>query len=218
MSAAPSTHSKKAEAIARQTAARRSPERKAQTQERIVRAAIALFAARGYERASISAIAEHAGVSRAAVFWHFHDKESLFRDAFQRMLVPFFAELKRSLEHVEARRRVFEIFDVYERVVGEHQAAIGSIVRWLFESERLRKPLLGTLFHLHDELMRDFKNAFSELSMGSDEADALAAAVLAMLDGNLLLAMLDPNPRNGERRRVGLRRFTERMLGPADGG
>src|SRR4030095_9751125 len=102
---------------------------KAQTQERIVRAAIALFAARGYERASISAIAEHAGVSRAAVVWHFHDKESLFRDAFQRMLVPFFAELKRSLEHVEARRRVFEIFDVYERVVGEHQAAIAPTVR-----------------------------------------------------------------------------------------
>jgi AcrR family transcriptional regulator len=192
--------------------------RKARTQERIVHAAIALFAARGYERASISAIAERAGVSRAAVFWHFNDKESLFREAFSRMLVPFFAELKRSLEHVEARRRVFDIFDVYERVVSEHETTIGSIVRWLFESERLRKPLLGTLFHLHDELMRDFKNAFTELSVESSEADVLAAAVLAMLDGNLLLAMLDPNPHNRDRRRAGLRRFTERMLGPPDGG
>ena len=192
--------------------------RKALTQERIVHAAIALFAERGYERASISAIAERAGVSRAAVFWHFHDKESLFREAFARMLVPFLEQLKRSLEHVEPRRRVFDIFDVYERVVGEHQTAIGSIVRWLFESESLRKPLLGTLFELHDKLMQDFKNAFVELSVEGGEADALAAAVIALLDGNLLLAMLDPDPKNRMRRSRGLRRLTERMLGPAHSG
>jgi AcrR family transcriptional regulator len=193
-------------------------ERKALTQERIVHAAMALFATRGYERASITAIAARAGVSRAAVFWHFTDKESLFREAFARMLVPFFEELKRSLEHVEPRQRLFDIFDAYERVVSEHQAAIGSFVRWTFESERLRRPLLGTLFQLHDELMSDFKNAFTELAIDPGEAEALAAAVIALLDGNLLLEMLDPEPRNRERRRVGLRRLTERMLGPPHGG
>ncbi len=157
-------------------------------------------------------------MSRAAVFWHFGDKEGLFREAFARLLLPFFEELKRSLEHVEARQRVFDIFEVYERVVGEHETAIRSIVRWLFESERVRKPLLGTLLQLHDELMADFRNAFSELAIEPAEADALAAAVLALLDGNLLLAMLDPNLKNRERRRAGLRRLTERMLGPTHGG
>jgi AcrR family transcriptional regulator len=190
--------------------------RKDETQERIVRAAVALFATQGYERASISAIAERAEVSRSAVFWHFSNKESLFREAFRRMLMPFFDELKRSLAHIEARKRVFEIFDVYERVVQEHRHAIVSIVRWLFESPALQASLRGTLFTLHDELMNDFHTAFEELAIEPAEAEALAAALLAMLDGNLLLSLLDPNPRNQERRSAGLRRFTERMLGAPD--
>jgi len=41
--------------------------RKTDTQARILEAAVALFAARGYERTSISAIATRAGVSRAAL-------------------------------------------------------------------------------------------------------------------------------------------------------
>jgi AcrR family transcriptional regulator len=186
--------------------------RKGETQERILRAAIELFATGGYERTSISAIASRAEVSRPAVFWHFGDKESLFREAFRRMLVPFFGELQRKLAHIEPSKRVFEIFDVYERVVQENRETIISIVRWFLESEDLRSSLRATLFGLHDELMRDFRLAFEELSVGAQEADALSAAVVSMLDGNLLLSLLDPDPQKHERRRAGLRRFTERAL------
>jgi hypothetical protein len=60
--------------------------------------------------------------------------------------------------------------------------------------------------------MRDFRTAFEEMSLGAQEADALSAAVVSMLDGNLLLSLLDPDPQKHERRRAGLRRFTERAL------
>lgn len=186
--------------------------RKGETQERILRAAVELFARHGYERASISAIATRAEVSRPAVFWHFGDKESLFREAFRRMLLPFFGELQRKLAHIEPEKRVFEIFEVYERVVQENRATIVSIVRWFLESETLRASLRSTLFALHDELMRDFRNAFEELSLDAQEADILSAAVLSMLDGNLLLSLLDPDPAKHVKRRAGLRRFTERAL------
>jgi AcrR family transcriptional regulator len=186
--------------------------RKGETQERILRAAVELFATHGYERTSISAIASRAEVSRPAVFWHFGDKESLFREAFRRMLLPFFGELQRKLAHVDPGKRVFEIFDVYERVVQENRETILAIVRWFLESEALRASLRATLFALHDELMRDFRTAFEELALDPQEADVLSAAVLSMLDGNLLLSLLDPDPQKHERRRAGLRRFTERAL------
>ncbi|TMA31281.1 MAG: TetR/AcrR family transcriptional regulator [Deltaproteobacteria bacterium] len=125
--------------------------RKEETQDRIVAASLALFATRGYLGTSISAIATHARVSRAAIFWHFGDKEGLFRETFRRMLVPFFAELQASLEHIPPRERVFEILSAYERVVEENEVAIRSIVRWLLESEKLRASLRETLFALHDE-------------------------------------------------------------------
>ena len=186
--------------------------RKGETQERILRAAVELFATHGYQRTSISAIASRAEVSRPAVFWHFGDKESLFREAFRRMLLPFFGELQRKLAHVDPGKRVFEIFDVYERVVQENRETILAIVRWFLESEALRASLRATLFALHDELMRDFRAAFEELALDAQEADILSAAVLSMLDGNLLLSLLDPDPQKHERRRAGLRRFTERAL------
>jgi AcrR family transcriptional regulator len=190
----------------------RARPRKGETQERILRAAVELFAGHGYERTSISAIAARAEVSRPAVFWHFGDKESLFREAFRRMLLPFFGELQRKLAHIEPGKRVFEIFDVYERVVQENRETIISIVRWFLESETLRASLRATLFALHDELMRDFRTAFEDLGIDAQEADALSAAVLSMLDGNLLLSLLDPDPQKHERRRAGLRRWTSRAL------
>ena len=186
--------------------------RKGETQERILRAAVELFASHGYQRTSISAIASRAEVSRPAVFWHFGDKESLFREAFRRMVLPFFGEIQRKLAHVEPRKRVFEIFEVYERVVQENRETIISIVRWFLESEELRSSLRATLFDLHDELMRDFRTAFEELALDPQEADVLSAAVVSMLDGNLLLSLLDPDPRKHERRRAGLRRWTSRAL------
>jgi AcrR family transcriptional regulator len=190
--------------------------RKEETQERIVAAALALFATRGYERASISAIAAHARVSRAAVFWHFGDKEGLFRETFRRMLVPFFSELQASLEHIPARQRVFEILTAYERVVEANEEAIRSIVRWLLESEKLRASLRETLFALHDALVKDISDTLSAARGEAEANDALGAALVAMLDGNLLLALLDPNARNRELRRAGLRRLVQLAIGASD--
>jgi AcrR family transcriptional regulator len=186
--------------------------RKEQTQERIVHAALALFATRGYEGTSISAVAAHARVSRAAVFWHFGDKEGLFRETFRRMLMPFFTEIAANLEHIPPRQRVFEILSAYERVVEENEVAIRSFVRWLLESEKLRTSLLETLFALHDALVRDVSETLGAAN-GSDGSDAVGAALVAMLDGNLLLALLDPNARNRELRRAGLRRLVELAIG-----
>jgi len=189
--------------------------RKEQTQERIVTAALALFATRGYEGTSISAIAAHARVSRAAVFWHFGDKEGLFRETFRRMLMPFFTELAANLEHIPPRERVFEILSAYERVVEENEVAIRSFVRWLLESEKLRSSLLETLFALHDALVRDISETLAAAS-GSDGSE-MGAALVAMLDGNLLLALLDPNARNRELRRAGLRRLVQLAIGSGGG-
>ena len=203
----------KASGVQKDAAAPAAPARgrKEQTQERIVAAALALFAARGYEGTSISAIATHARVSRAAVFWHFGDKEGLFRETFRRMLMPFFTELAANLEHIPPRQRVFEILAAYERVVEENQAAIRSFVRWLLESEKLRSSLLETLFALHDALVRDISETLAAAS-GSDGSE-VGAALVAMLDGNLLLALLDPNARNRDLRRAGLRRLVQLAIG-----
>jgi len=202
---------------AKPAAERRARRSKAETQARILDAAVALFAARGYDGASISAIAARAGVSRGAVFWHFSEKDTLFQEAFRCMLVPFAEELKATLDHMDARRRLFELFVVYEHFVAQHRARIESIVRWVLESPTLRSRLQRPLLALLDEFVRDVRGSLEELCDDDGEAAALAAAFASTLHGNLLLSFLDPNPERHALRRAGLRRIAEQILGPQPG-
>ena len=185
---------------------------KAETHDAILDAAVALFSARGYDATSITSIARRADVSRAAVFWHFNDKDGLFREAFQHMLVPFLDELKGTLGELEPRRRILELFDVYERFVASHRDAIQSIVRWVLESPELRARLQGPLLALVDEFVRDLQDPLSELTEDEEEAASLAAALTSSLHGNLLLSLLDPNPQRRLLRASGLRRLAEQVL------
>lgn len=189
--------------------------RKTDTQARILEAAVAVFSARGFERGSISAIAARAGVSRAAVFWHFNDKDSLFQESFRSMLVPFLDELKRTVEHIDARSRFFELFDVYEAFVSTHREVIQSIVRWIFESPDLRARLQRPLLGLVDEFVRDVRSSLEEIAGDDPDVAALAAALASALHGNLLLSLLDPNEDRRALRNAGIRRLAERALGPA---
>lgn len=186
--------------------------RKADTQARILDAAIALFGARGYGATSIAAIAERAGVSRAAIFWHFTDKGTLFEEAFRAMLVPFVDELKRTIENAAPRERIFELFDVYEDFVSTHRAKIESIVRWVFESGELRARLERPLLVLVDRFVRDLHGSLADVCDADEDASALAAALASALHGNLVLSLLDPSAERRAQRAAGLRLLTARML------
>ena len=48
------------------------------TRDRLVAAAVELFAERGFEATSIEAVLEHTGVSRGSLYHHFASKQSLF--------------------------------------------------------------------------------------------------------------------------------------------
>jgi AcrR family transcriptional regulator len=49
------------------------------TRERILEAALALFAEKGYDATSMREIAEHLGITKAALYYHFDSKASIVR-------------------------------------------------------------------------------------------------------------------------------------------
>lgn len=187
--------------------------RKAETQARILRSAMRLFAERGYERTTIAAVAAEAGVSRSAIFWHFGDKATLFAEASRQLLVPFVEELERSVERLDGRERVLELFSFYEAFVEKNRTTIETFVRWVMESPELRDSLQGQLFWLHDTFARDVREALEEVVSEPAQAASLSAALVALLDGNLLLSFLDPDPDSRNSRRQGLRAITALLLG-----
>lgn len=67
---------------------RRTKEEALHTREALLDAAETLFAEQGVSRTSLQQIAERAGVTRGAVYWHFEDKATLFNAMMERTTLP----------------------------------------------------------------------------------------------------------------------------------
>ena len=186
--------------------------RKAETQERILAAAMELFLRRGFERTSITQIAAKAGVSRAAVFWHFGDKLTLFHEAGRRFLVTLREELAGNLEHLEPRKRLFDLFSAYEHFVTDNAERVSAFVRWALDSPSDVAVLRDDLLALHETFRSEIEGALVELMRDPRQAAELADGLLSLLDGNLLLGIFGAPAHNDGRRQKGLRAITEVIL------
>ena len=180
---------------------------KAATQARILTAATKLFLEKGYERTTVSEVAESASVSRATVFWHFSDKASLFREAFSRLLGPFRESLEQNLEDVDPEKRLDELIAVYESFSTDHLAEIEGFVRWATETRAFRDLLVTTLLDLHQRFIGSLTQALAELSCPSQDPRILATGLMSLLDANLLLALFDASSSAAEARRASVRAF-----------
>lgn len=67
---------------------RRTKEEALATRDRILDAAEHVFFDKGVSHTSLADIAQHAGVTRGAIYWHFANKSELFDAMFDRVLLP----------------------------------------------------------------------------------------------------------------------------------
>lgn len=68
------------------------------TREKILEAASRVFVQRGVSKASLEEIAETAGVTRGAVYWHFKNKHDLFIALHDGLHIPFTEMVLKDLE------------------------------------------------------------------------------------------------------------------------
>lgn len=173
---------------------------KAATQERILAAATELFMSRGFERTTMSEIAEKASVSRATVFWHFSEKAGLFRECFSRVLAPFRESFEQDLSAVPPRKRLEEQLAMSQRFADDHRDDISAFVRWAVESPDLREGVITTLFDLNQRFAGALTQIVAEIVPPSRDAKLLATAIMLAFDANLLLSVFDQRPRAAEER------------------
>ena len=67
---------------------RRTKEQALATRHRLLDAAELLFQSQGVSRTSLQQIAQQAGATRGAVYWHFKDKADLFNAMMERVTLP----------------------------------------------------------------------------------------------------------------------------------
>lgn len=78
--------------------ARRTKEEALATRHALLDAAERVFGRRGVARTSLAEIAEEAGVTRGAVYWHFKDKADLFTAMMDRVVLPLDESMARLAE------------------------------------------------------------------------------------------------------------------------
>ncbi len=90
---------------------RRTKEDSEKTKEAILDAAVKMFSEKGVNLTTLSEIAQEAGVTRGAVYWHFNDKMDLFDALHERMYKPISEILLQELDgdHPDPIRRLKEI-------------------------------------------------------------------------------------------------------------
>lgn len=80
--------------------ARKTKEEALKTRQAIIDAAVQVFSVLGVSRTTLANIAKKAGVTRGAIYWHFHNKEDLLSALWEQLLLPF-APLSRTSETPE---------------------------------------------------------------------------------------------------------------------
>jgi AcrR family transcriptional regulator len=98
-------------------------QRSLDTRERLVDAALHIFAARGFEGATTRDIARRAGVALAALPYHFETKEALWRAAADRifgLLRQQFGARRRALEGLDERAWLRDLLRDFVRFASRH--------------------------------------------------------------------------------------------------
>jgi len=117
----------------------------------ILRAAIEVFAEKGYHRCRISDVARQAGVAYGLVYHYFHDKEALLEAVFEVGWGGFLARVREAVEGAasldEKVRRIAQVaFEAYRRDPKAVKVILLEIARSpAFEQARLRSDLLEVI-------------------------------------------------------------------------
>lgn len=175
------------------TVPRLSPAQEQQVRDRIIRAAVEVFAEKGYHRATIADVVARSGLSVGAIYTHFTGKEELFLQSCDLMSGQGLDELATRLAPLtSAAERLRAAIGYYVETIDEFQGApgqVGLVRAWAEAGEEpgVRDMLVRRrerLFGAAQLLLRE-GIARGELPAWLD-VDGLARGFMALLDGLLL--------------------------------
>ena len=94
------------------------------TKERLLKAALGVFAEQGYQAASVDEIASRAGVTKGALYYWFRDKEDLAADVQRDLWTTIAKEAQRDLDPTATTSDNLKLaFRAYLRSLREHSYA-----------------------------------------------------------------------------------------------
>ena len=156
------------------------------TREKILETAMRLFSSQGFGNTSLSQVAKEAQVSKALIFWHFENKELLFRTAIQRALEPYFINVLDDLEGLDEVEQVRRLIDEYHAFVSKNVHSVRFFLGLLLRDEKHPDDVIGRM----TELQRLFQGLIANILESGRQKGVLRESVDPRLDARLILSAL----------------------------
>src|ERR1022692_1175821 len=171
-----------------------SPEPRTRSQDsrdEILKAAMQLFANRGFHETSMSEVARSAGVSKALIFWHFKTKEELFMAVLNRLLEPYFIDFTEEAGALDEKSQLLRLIELYLLFVRDNASSIRFFVAQLLHDEKLSDGLTNQVLELYEgyrNLLVDLIGRAQEKRLCKNDfpPEAAASFLLSMLNGLLI--------------------------------
>lgn len=173
-----------------------------ESRERIVTAAVRVFARKGFQRASLDEIAAEAGLTKGAIYWHFRSKNDLFfsllESRFERNTAPLSAEIAQAVMSAspDNRREAMTLLflDVLRRF---REDADWPRLLLEFLSQSRDPDIAERLRQLCDHGRQVARQAVQQLQQGGLIDPALDVGMLAvfwgaLVDGLMLAWLVKP--------------------------
>jgi TetR/AcrR family transcriptional repressor of bet genes len=170
------------------------PSNTEERRQQIVAGLLQVMAERGYEGASVAAIAKAAGLSSGLVHYHFKDKQEILLTLAEQLAARVHQRVASRLARVkgnEARARVDAFLDAFLATGADADPA--SVASWVtISAEAIRQPEVRAIY---EKVVRADLEHLEELVgavTGKRRARAMAAGLFAAIQGYFVLAASAP--------------------------
>jgi AcrR family transcriptional regulator len=129
-----------------------TPEQRGASQDsrdEILRAAMRLFASRGFHETSMSEVARAARVSKALIFWHFKTKEELFVAVLNRLLEPYFIDFAEEAAAMDERAQILALVEAYLAFVRDNASSVRFFLAQMLHDPHLSESLNEQVLRLY---------------------------------------------------------------------
>ncbi|MEV0598618.1 TetR/AcrR family transcriptional regulator [Streptomyces sp. NPDC050315] len=185
---------------------KRVTRRRAQTRQRLLDAALEVFAEEGFGRSTVDQVCERAGYTRGAFYSNFTSLDELFLAMWEQRSAAMLDDLRGALDRLgtlesvsadEALRAVLDavpIDDAWYRVTAEFTAHA-------LRNPSLRRVMASREEAIHDTLLPLVETALARAGRRVTDRTGLGHALVAVHDGTAVQCLLEPADEGVRQRR-----------------
>ncbi len=121
-----------------------------ESRDDILKAAMQLFAGRGFHETSMAEVAREAKVSKALIFWHFKTKEELFVAVLNRLLEPYYIDFAEESRELDERAQLQRLIESYLLFVRDNANSVRFFLTRILHDDEVPDAVTGQIRRLYE--------------------------------------------------------------------